>query len=89
LEAAAWAKPVLFGPFMEDFEAARVLLETFGGGIGVKDETELADRALYLLKQPTEARRLGRLAEQAVLSCQGAARRHARVIAGLMPSIKP
>jgi len=84
LEAAVCAKPVLFGPSMEDFEEARTLLETFGGGICVKDGTDLADRALYLLTHPGEARRLGRLAKRAVLSNQGAACRHARVITDLL-----
>ncbi len=88
LEAAVWAKPVLYGPSMEDFEEARTLLETLGGGICVKDGTELVDRAVHLLLHPDEARRLGRLAKRAVLSNQGAARRHARVVAGLMPSIE-
>ncbi len=88
LEAAVWAKPVLFGPFMEDFAEARTLLETFGGGMGVKDGRELADRAIHLLTHPDEARRLGRLAKSAVLANQGAAHRHARVINNLlgMPS---
>ena len=85
LEAAVWAKPVLFGPSMEDFEEAKNLLEASGGGICVKDGTALADRALYLLAHVDEARRLGRLAKQAVLSNQGAALRHARVLAGLLP----
>jgi 3-deoxy-D-manno-octulosonic-acid transferase len=60
LEAAVWAKPVLFGPSMEDFEEARNLLEGFGGGICVQDEAALVDRALYLLTHCEEARRLGR-----------------------------
>ncbi|WP_372683160.1 3-deoxy-D-manno-octulosonic acid transferase [Desulfosarcina sp.] len=88
LEAAVWAKPVLFGPSMEDFEEARTLLETAGGGICVKDEMELADRVVDLLEHPDEARRLGRLAKKAVLSNQGAARRHARVIAELLSTIE-
>ncbi|MBC2711044.1 MAG: 3-deoxy-D-manno-octulosonic acid transferase [Desulfosarcina sp.] len=86
LEAAVWAKPVLFGPSMEDFEEARTLLETFCGGMCVKDGMELADRAIQLLAHPSEARRLGRLAKRAVLSNQGAARRHARVITELLPN---
>jgi 3-deoxy-D-manno-octulosonic-acid transferase len=86
LEAAVWAKPVLYGPSMEDFEEARNLLETVGGGRCVQDETELADRALDLLMHPDEARRLGRLARRAVLSDQGASVRHARVIAQLLPN---
>ena len=88
LEAAVWAKPVLFGPSMEDFEEARTVLETAGGGVCVKDGMELADRAAHLLMHPDEARRLGRLAKKAVLSNQGAARRHARVVAELLATTK-
>ncbi len=88
LEAAVWSKPVLFGPSMEDFEEARTLLETAGGGICVKDGMELADRAVHLLMHPDEARRLGRLAKRAVLSNQGAARRHAQVVAELLTDIE-
>jgi 3-deoxy-D-manno-octulosonic-acid transferase len=84
LEAAVWSKPVLFGPSMEDFEEARALLDTSGGGIGVENETELAERALYLLKHPAEAHRLGRLARRAVLSHRGAAYRHAQVVGDLL-----
>ena len=85
LEAAAWAKPVLFGPSMEDFAEARSLLEKFGGGVCVKDETELGDRAMDLLTHPGKARRMGILAKQAAHSHRGAARRHARVIRDLLP----
>jgi 3-deoxy-D-manno-octulosonic-acid transferase len=84
LEPAAWAKPVLFGPFMEDFEEARILLETIGGGISVKDASELTERAAYLLTHPGSARRLGRLAQKAVLSNRGAAGHHTRVITDLL-----
>ncbi|BBO67547.1 3-deoxy-D-manno-octulosonic acid transferase [Desulfosarcina alkanivorans] len=86
LEPAVWAKPVLFGPSMEDFEEARNLLETFGGGICVKDPQDLAERALYLLTHPAEARRLGRLARQAAFSNRGASRRHARVLLDFLPA---
>ena len=85
IEAAAWAKPILFGPSMEDFEEARTLLETFGGGMCVQDGTELAERAVHLLTHPDEACRMGRWAKRAVLSNQGAAYRHAKVITELLP----
>jgi 3-deoxy-D-manno-octulosonic-acid transferase len=84
LEPAAWAKPVLFGPFMEDFEEAGNLLESIGGGIRVKDAAELTERAAYLLTHPDSARRLGRLAQKAVLSNRGAACHHTRVITDLL-----
>lgn len=87
LEAAVWAKPVLFGPFMEDFAEAKTLLERCGGGEGIKDEMELAERALHLLTHPDTARQMGCLARQAVLANQGAALRHARVISRLLSDL--
>ena len=80
LEPAAWGRPVLYGPSMEDFDAARQAIEAAGGGICVSDEQELAQRCLYLLQHPDESRRMGQRALLAVRSCQGAAKRHARVI---------
>ncbi len=80
LEAAAWAKPVLFGPHMDDFSEARMLLETCGGGICVNAIDELTERAAFLLTHPNEARRLGCLAREAVYSHQGATARHAQVV---------
>jgi 3-deoxy-D-manno-octulosonic-acid transferase len=88
LEAAVWAKPVLFGPFMEDFEDARTLLETVGGGMCVNDAAELTERAAYLLTHPEVARRRGRLARDAVLANRGAAHRHVRVITALLAAAR-
>jgi 3-deoxy-D-manno-octulosonic-acid transferase len=85
LEAAVWAKPVLFGPYMDDFFEARTLLEACGAGICVKNAEELAEQAARLLCHPSEARRLGNLAKEAVLSNQGAAVRHAQVVSRLLP----
>jgi 3-deoxy-D-manno-octulosonic-acid transferase len=85
LEAAVWAKPILFGPYMDDFAEAKTLLETCGGGICIKDAAELTARTAHLLANPDEARRLGNLAKSAVLTNQGAAMRHARVVSRLLP----
>jgi 3-deoxy-D-manno-octulosonic-acid transferase len=84
LEPAMCGKPVLFGPFMEDFQDASALLEASGGGVCVQNGQDLAGRAGDLLANPDEARRMGKRAKQAVLANQGAARRHARVVAELV-----
>jgi 3-deoxy-D-manno-octulosonic-acid transferase len=34
LEPAAWGKPILYGPHMEDFMDAKEMLESTGGSIG-------------------------------------------------------
>jgi 3-deoxy-D-manno-octulosonic-acid transferase len=84
LEAAVWGKPVLYGPFMDDFREARDLLDGAGGGIGVADAAELTERLLALLSAPQLAADLGDRARQAVLSLAGAGERHAAVILDLL-----
>jgi len=84
LEAAAWGKPVLYGPSMEDFQDAKELLDKTGGGIQVADGPDLAEKIDYFFRHPQEARRVGRLARQAVLFHQGAARKHADAICSLL-----
>lgn len=86
LEAAVWAKPVLFGPYMDDFSEARTLLEACGAGLCVNNANELTEQAAQLLSQPAEAQRLGRLAKDAVLSNQGAVTRHAHVVLRMLPT---
>jgi 3-deoxy-D-manno-octulosonic-acid transferase len=84
LEAAVWGKPVLYGPSMEDFQDAKELLDKTGGGIQVADGPDLAEKIDYFFRHPEEARRVGRLARQAVLFHKGAARKHADSICGLL-----
>jgi len=84
LEAAAWGKPVLYGPSMEDFLDAKELLEKTGGGIQVADRRELAEKVGYYLTNPEAADRTGALAREAVMSNKGAAGKHAAVIYNLL-----
>jgi len=83
LEPAVWAKPVLYGPHMEDFLDARSLLESTGGGIEVKDGNELAEKVLFFITRPDQAQQTGNSARSAVEMNQGAARKHAEVISAL------
>ncbi|MFZ5572405.1 MAG: 3-deoxy-D-manno-octulosonic acid transferase [Thermodesulfobacteriota bacterium] len=84
LEAAAWGKPVLYGPHMDDFLDAKELLESAGGGFAVRDGDELAETALDLLAHPEKADEAGRKARAAVMANKGAAQKHADVILGLL-----
>ena len=84
LEPALCGKPVLFGPFMDDFQDACALLEASGGGQYVPNGRALAERAGDLLAHPDDARRMGKRARRAVLANRGAARRHARVVAEIL-----
>ena len=70
LEPAACAKPVLFGPGMENFvEAVELLLGR--GGLQVDDFDVLEQTLDQLLKAPEQARKTGRLAADAVAGQQG------------------
>jgi len=80
LEAAVWAKPVLYGPSMEDFLDAKQMLDETGGGIQIKDGRELTEKTLYYIKHPEKARSVGECAFQAVSSHKGSAMKHAGVI---------
>ncbi|MFH0995022.1 MAG: 3-deoxy-D-manno-octulosonic acid transferase [Pseudomonadota bacterium] len=84
LEPAVWAKPVLYGPYMEDFLDARSLLECTGGGIEVKDGNDLAEKVLFFITRPDQAKKTGNSARRAVEMNQGAARKHAEVIYSLL-----
>jgi len=84
LEAAVWGKPVFYGPSMEDFIDAKKLLEHTGGGIQVKDGRELAEKTLHFLANPQLVSQVGDLAKKAVISNQGAAKKHAEVIYRLL-----
>jgi 3-deoxy-D-manno-octulosonic-acid transferase len=84
LEPAVWAKPVLYGPNMDDFLDARNLLESTGGGIEVKDGNDLAEKVLFFITRPDQALKIGNSARRAVEMNQGAAQKHAEVICGLL-----
>ncbi len=86
LEAAAWGKPVLYGPSMEDFLDAKELLDKTGGGIQVKNGRDLAEKAVYYLTNPDAADRIGALAKKALMSNHGSAGKHADVIYRLLKS---
>jgi len=84
LEAAVWGKPVLYGESMEDFIDAKNLLEKAGGGIQIKDGTDLSEKVTYLLQHPAEADKLGALARNVITSNRDAAKKHAEVIYRLL-----
>lgn len=80
LEAAAWGKVVLYGPSMDDFREERALLEETGAGITVRDEAELSERVIALIRHPEERRRRGEKGRDMVIANMGAAGRYAAMI---------
>lgn len=75
LEPAVFAKPILFGPDMSDFEEIAGLLETAGGGLTVSSVDELAGAAADLLQNPPKASQMGKRARQVFTDNEGALER--------------
>jgi 3-deoxy-D-manno-octulosonic-acid transferase len=86
LEAAAWGKPVFYGPSMDDFMDAKVLLEGLNAGIQISDSESFAEKAIWFLRHPEDLKDFGKRAREAAMKNRGAAEKHARVIARLSES---
>jgi 3-deoxy-D-manno-octulosonic-acid transferase len=72
LEPAAQARPVLFGPHMENFRQEAALLLEAGAALQVRDGPELARRFRDLLGDGAARERMARAGLAAVASQQGA-----------------
>ncbi|MBF0476689.1 MAG: 3-deoxy-D-manno-octulosonic acid transferase, partial [Deltaproteobacteria bacterium] len=84
LEPAAWGKPVLYGPSMEDFLDAKISLEEVGADGLVATGLELTQTLSNLLSRPQQLAEKGAQAQLAVLRQAGAAARNARLIADIL-----
>jgi 3-deoxy-D-manno-octulosonic-acid transferase len=80
LEPAIWGKTVFYGPSMENFLDAKIMLETEKAGVLVNDSQEMAEKAIWFLGHPEELKNYGKRARMAVLKNKGAGRKHAQVI---------
>jgi 3-deoxy-D-manno-octulosonic-acid transferase len=83
LEPAACGKPVLFGPYMDNFADEASLL-VGRGGIQVGDDEALLDTIDQLLFQPSACAEVGSLARRSVAARRGAGRRCAEAVLDLM-----
>ncbi len=60
LEPAAWGCPVIYGPHTDNFEEARITLESHGGSQEVKNGKDLAEAVNLLFEQPLKREKQGR-----------------------------
>ncbi len=72
LEPAALGLPVLFGPQMHNFVAARDLLLETSAAEQVSDDVKLTYAVLALLRDPARAQAMGLAGQQAVAANRGA-----------------
>jgi 3-deoxy-D-manno-octulosonic-acid transferase len=80
VEAILAARPVLFGPRMENFASLRDALCAAGGVIEVRDAATLAAETARLWSDPQRAERLVAAANQALLPHRGATERTAKLV---------
>jgi 3-deoxy-D-manno-octulosonic-acid transferase len=80
LEASLMKKPVLFGPYMQNFKEIARLIRAAHGGLQVKDSDDLYRQMKVLLENPTEAERIGDNGRHLLQENQGATERTLKVI---------
>jgi 3-deoxy-D-manno-octulosonic-acid transferase len=84
LEPAAWGRVPIYGPHLENFLWARTIMEEVGAGVEVADASSLAQAVQRFLDKPELSRKMGARAYEALIPHQGASRRQAELIAGLV-----
>jgi 3-deoxy-D-manno-octulosonic-acid transferase len=88
LEPAFWAKPVLFGPYTDNFKECVEELKRTGGGIEVKDENDLAYWFLELISNNEKSKEIGFAARKVVMLGRGCAEKNLELIKDLLSSQK-
>lgn len=83
LEAAAWGKPVIFGPNHQRFAEAQGLIDA-GAGFAVRNADELRSVLDRLIKEPTALDRASRAAARYVAERCGATARVMDVVRGYL-----
>jgi 3-deoxy-D-manno-octulosonic-acid transferase len=85
LEPAVFGKPIMFGPYMQNF---REIADTFlanGAAVQVHSDRELEETLLALLTDPVRRARLGAAARALVEANRGAKDKTLAIIAALAP----
>jgi 3-deoxy-D-manno-octulosonic-acid transferase len=80
IEPAACGKPVVFGPFMDNFITESRVLRENGGGLSVRGADELGSVLEKLLSNAEYRKQIGEKARQAVEQQRGALARTADII---------
>lgn len=73
IEAAIWGKPVIYGPFMENFLDAKELLERAGAGFEIKDCDDMTKNARWILEHQKECYKIGVQVREDIKTSKGSA----------------
>jgi 3-deoxy-D-manno-octulosonic-acid transferase len=84
LEPAVYAKPVIFGPYMQHFPELAALLCAAGGAVQVQSEAELYERLADILAHPESGYAIGQRALQTLAANRGALERTLQAVTALL-----
>lgn len=84
LEPAAFAKPPVFGPHMENFQEMAAEFVTAGAGIQVANERELGEAWVQLIRDEAKRERMGAAAKALVERNRGATEKSLERIAAIL-----
>ena len=84
IEPAFYSKPVIFGPYMQNFDGEASLLIETGGGLKINDSDELSITAAKLLSDDSCRALTGRNARQVVEKQMGVVDRTYSLITGML-----
>ena len=82
LEPASVAKPILFGPYTDDFDWISRTLETAGGAIRIANEIQTAEQVRELMLSSAKRVRMGSMAHGVFRTHQGAVNRTLDILDG-------
>jgi 3-deoxy-D-manno-octulosonic-acid transferase len=86
LEPAAYAKPILFGPHMNNFKEIAAMLTGAGGAVQVTDAHALHRTVNELLEDPQRAQRMGQNARRVFDTNKGAVARTVAIVTDRLAS---
>ncbi len=84
IEPAYFSKPIIFGPFMFNFEDMSAALLNEGAAIEAKDENELKRALVSLIGDPKKCHAMGFFAKKAIEKNKGASEKNMESIKVLM-----
>jgi 3-deoxy-D-manno-octulosonic-acid transferase len=89
LEPAQWARPVLFGSYIDHCRESAHLLLQAGGAIQVHHPKELVSHFIHLLEHPAVADQMGKQALSVIQANRGVVEKNLRMIRQLSLSPSP
>ncbi|MGD9817516.1 MAG: 3-deoxy-D-manno-octulosonic acid transferase [Desulfomonilaceae bacterium] len=83
IEPASWAKPVIFGPSMEDFRDSSEILLRNEAAFRINDVNQLIERVDLLLSDSDVAHKMGNIARNVLSAHVGSAEKSSEMLAEL------